>query len=186
MQAIRSALEEEYDVVTATDGQQALDLINGMEHPEDIHLIISDQKMPHMTGVDFLTATVDILPKTIRVILTPYTEIDNIISVINDGRINRYVLKPISHQPILSIAWRMKKPSPAGTITGVSVGSPAIFAFLALVWFRLSTPLSIPARDDPHQSLGGRAIFLNVPIEKEKRNSGPGGSLSYSQQRNTV
>lgn len=96
MQAIRSALEEEYDVVTATDGQQALDLINGMEHPEDIHLIISDQKMPHMTGVDFLTATVDILPKTIRVILTPYTEIDNIISVINDGRINRYVLKPIS------------------------------------------------------------------------------------------
>lgn len=93
---IKSALQEEYHVVTATDGQQALDLINGMEHPEDIHLIISDREMPGMTGVDFLTATIAIIPKTVRIILTAYRYVDDIVSCIDNGQINRYVVKPIS------------------------------------------------------------------------------------------
>jgi|TARA_Y100000031_G_scaffold154366_1_gene201792 hemerythrin len=94
--AIKSVLADECDVVTATGGREALDLIDGMDNPEEIHLIISDCKMLHMTGIEFLAATAAIMPKTIRIILTGNTELDDIISAINDGQVNRYVLKPIS------------------------------------------------------------------------------------------
>lgn len=113
---VKSVLAEEFDVVTARDGREALDLINDMENPQDIHLIISDQKMPRMCGVEFLAATVAIIPKTIRIILTGYTEVDDIISSINDGQIHRTfsnpslpeTCRPLSGTPFIFSNWRRK------------------------------------------------------------------------------
>ena len=96
VETIRSALADDFDVITASDGRAALDMLQRMENPEDIHLIICDQRMSYMTGVEFLSATIAILPKTIRIILTTFPDIDEIISSINAGQVHRYVLKPIS------------------------------------------------------------------------------------------
>lgn len=94
-------LGEEYEVLTAQSGKDALGVINNCEDPDRIHLIISDQRMPEMQGVDFLAKTIPILPKTIRMILTGFTDVEAMISSINEANIYRFVLKPFNQEDML-------------------------------------------------------------------------------------
>lgn len=92
--SLESLLSEEYAVITAKDGQEALDMITGMENPESISLIICDQRMPKLTGIQVFERLIDILPNTIRIILTAFTDISVIIDSINKARIYKFILKP--------------------------------------------------------------------------------------------
>jgi diguanylate cyclase (GGDEF)-like protein len=91
---IEGLLGEDYDVVVANDGVQALKLINEDAHPERFHLIISDQRMPALTGIDFLAKTIPIIPSTKRIILTAFTDVNVIVDAINKGHIYKFILKP--------------------------------------------------------------------------------------------
>lgn len=101
LSTLSHTLSEYYEVLTAKDGQEALELIQNEENPDRIHLIISDQRMPQMTGVELLKETVRIIPKTIRIILTGFTDIDVIISSVNEGKIYNYLTKPIEKNDLL-------------------------------------------------------------------------------------
>ncbi len=90
-----------YAILTAQDGHEALELIQNEKEPEHIHLIISDQRMPRMTGVEFFEKTIPIIPETIRMILTGFTDIDVIISSINEGQIYKFLTKPIEAHDLL-------------------------------------------------------------------------------------
>lgn len=79
-----------YQILTATSGQEALQLLP--QHPVD--LVISDQRMPHMTGVDFLRQVKTLYPDTIRIVLSGYTELDSVTSAINEGAIYKFLTKP--------------------------------------------------------------------------------------------
>jgi YesN/AraC family two-component response regulator len=72
LNSLESLLSEGYHIITALDGQEALDCIQKMEHPEKISLIISDQRMPRLTGIQLFEKLKDIIPNTIRIILTGY------------------------------------------------------------------------------------------------------------------
>jgi response regulator RpfG family c-di-GMP phosphodiesterase len=89
-------LEPDYNILTATDGQEAIELINNYPNPEEIHLIISDQRMPRKTGVEFLKESIGTMPKTIRIILTGFTDIDAVIGSINSGKVYNFLNKPIN------------------------------------------------------------------------------------------
>jgi diguanylate cyclase (GGDEF)-like protein len=95
LRALISTLEDDYKLITATDGLEALELVKAMDDPSIIHLIISDQRMPRMTGVEFLEETISIIPKTIRMILTGFSDVDAIISSINQGQVYKFMTKPI-------------------------------------------------------------------------------------------
>lgn len=101
LSSIEMVLNKHYNLITAKDGQDALKLINADNNPERIHLIISDQRMPNLSGVDFLKATIPIIPRTIRMILTGFTDVDTIIDSINDGQIYKFITKPIDPQDLL-------------------------------------------------------------------------------------
>jgi len=58
------------------------------------HIIISDQRMPELTGVEFLSKTIPLMPKTIRMLLTGYSDIDAVVDSINKGRIYQFLFKP--------------------------------------------------------------------------------------------
>jgi putative two-component system response regulator len=88
-----------YEIHTASNGHAGLDKINSAVKPYS--LIISDQKMPGMTGIDFLERARQITPNTIRILLTGYSEIDAIIDAINKGGIHRYLTKPWDEEDIL-------------------------------------------------------------------------------------
>ncbi|GEM_PF-221867 len=90
LRSLNNFLKEEFTVFTANSGEKGLKILN--EH--DIHVIIADQRMPGMTGTEFLSRAKDISPDTIRILLTGYSDVDAIIDAINRGEIYRYVSKP--------------------------------------------------------------------------------------------
>ncbi len=95
---LRITLGMDYDVLTATSGPEALALL--VDHPE-IAVAIIDQRMPGMTGTDFIRQTIEPYPDLVRIILTGYTDIDSLIQAINAGRVYRYLTKPWAKDDLL-------------------------------------------------------------------------------------
>lgn len=87
----RLFMDEEFDIHTAGNGREALDLIEGGLRPA---LIVSDQRMPEMGGAEFLAKAALLVPECIRMVLTGYADINAAVSAINQGGIYRYILKP--------------------------------------------------------------------------------------------
>jgi response regulator RpfG family c-di-GMP phosphodiesterase len=79
-----------FDVVTALSGPEALDLLT----LHDIALIISDQRMPGMTGVEFLKRAAEMRPRCVRFILTGYTDANDLADALNSNVIYKYITKP--------------------------------------------------------------------------------------------
>jgi len=88
--AFRALLRDTYDVMIAESGAEAFTLLE--EH--DIPLIVSDQRMPAMTGTELLEKVAVRFPDTVRMILTGYSDLDAVISAINRSRIYYYFKKP--------------------------------------------------------------------------------------------
>jgi response regulator RpfG family c-di-GMP phosphodiesterase len=74
LNSLESLLSEEYIVITARNGQEALDKIKDLKHPEGISVIISDQRMPMMTGIQLFEELITLTPKTSRILLTAFTD----------------------------------------------------------------------------------------------------------------
>ncbi len=101
LQALSRLLAAHYHVLTATNGRDALELVKDYPSPEHIELIISDQRMPELTGVEFLEKTLPLIPNTIRMILTGFTDVDSIIDAINKGQVYKFILKPFEPNDLL-------------------------------------------------------------------------------------
>ncbi|MEO0887244.1 MAG: SpoIIE family protein phosphatase [Cyanobacteria bacterium J06634_6] len=80
-----------FKVFKATSGAEALDVL---ERQGEMAIIISDQRMPKMTGTEFLSHTVEKFPDTIRMVLTGYTDVEDLVSAINSGKVFKYITKP--------------------------------------------------------------------------------------------
>ncbi len=81
----------DYKVLRATSGPAALDLLAS---EGDVSVIISDQRMPMMSGTEFLSLTATQYPDIIRIILTGYTDVEDLVEAINAGKVFKYVTKP--------------------------------------------------------------------------------------------
>ena len=91
LESLEIAFEDNYDVLTADSGEEALGKLR--DHP-GVSLIIADQRMPGMTGVEFLKQSMETCPHAVRMILTGYADIEAAIDSINSGRVYRYITKP--------------------------------------------------------------------------------------------
>lgn len=81
----------EFQVYKAENGFQALDVL---EREGEMAIIISDQRMPKMNGTEFLSRTVERFPDTIRIVLTGYTDVEDLVEAINSGKVFKYITKP--------------------------------------------------------------------------------------------
>ena len=88
--------KEGYRLLTATSGAEGLKLFEENE----VHLVISDQRMPQMSGTEFLSVVKDRYPDAIRVVLTGYTDVDAITESINKGHVYKFFLKPWNDQSL--------------------------------------------------------------------------------------
>ena len=79
-----------YRVLVAESGAQGLEILRS----EPVDLVISDMRMPHMDGAQFLKAVKQEWPETVRILLTGYADIGSTIEAINQGEIYRYITKP--------------------------------------------------------------------------------------------
>ncbi|MCR9093270.1 MAG: sigma-54 dependent transcriptional regulator [bacterium] len=91
LESLELTLGLEYRVFTATSAEAGLEIL---DRGEDIALVISDQVMPGMSGVEFLEKVIERNPRAVRMMLTGYADMPSLIAAINEGRIWRYIPKP--------------------------------------------------------------------------------------------
>ena len=95
----RILADEDYDVHVANNGAEGLNKLRTARKPYS--LIISDQRMPEMNGVQFFAQAKDIFPDAVRILLTGYADSDSIIEAINKGGVHLYFTKPWHEEEIL-------------------------------------------------------------------------------------
>lgn len=91
LNALERAFRKKYNVLTAISAEKAFEIL---DNRPDIAVIISDQRMPVITGVEFLEKSILTHSDTSRILLTGYTDIESVISAVNKGQIFRYLTKP--------------------------------------------------------------------------------------------
>ena len=91
--ALKAMFKQDYEITTAPGGAAAIDLIKSNK----FDVIVSDQRMPGVTGVEVLRAARDNQPKAVRLLLTGYSDLNAIIGSINEGEIFRFISKPWSN-----------------------------------------------------------------------------------------
>ena len=97
LRMLERLLAIEYEVLTATSGQNALSVLEA----HDVALIVSDQRMPGMTGLDFLKQASLTRAHTVRILLTGYTDVDTLVEALNSGVVYRYITKPWSNTDLI-------------------------------------------------------------------------------------
>jgi adenylate cyclase len=91
LELLYRTFSRDYKVLRANSGSVALDLL---AQEKDVSVIISDQRMPMMSGTEFLSLTATQYPDIIRIILTGYTDVEDLVEAINSGKVFKYVTKP--------------------------------------------------------------------------------------------
>lgn len=90
LRMLERLFREDYEPVTAGSGAEAIELLSHF----NVAVIISDQRMPGMTGIEFLTRAAEMRKQTVRIILTGYTDVADLVAAINSGVIYKYITKP--------------------------------------------------------------------------------------------
>lgn len=90
LNSIFRTLRREYEVILSLSGQAALEVLKEQE----IAVILADQRMPEMSGVELFNRSSKLQPHAVRILITGYTDIEAIIQAINDGKVFYYITKP--------------------------------------------------------------------------------------------
>lgn len=90
LNSFKAVFRRAYNVYTASSGKEGIEILKTNE----IHVIITDQRMPEMTGIEFLESIVKDYPDIPRILLTGYSDINAVIDAINKGSVYKYVQKP--------------------------------------------------------------------------------------------
>src|SRR5512132_3409866 len=80
----------EFNVISASDGPQALEVMA----QQDVAVLVTDMRMPEMSGEELLRIAKERNPQTIRMVVTAYADVDPILRAINEGLVARYIVKP--------------------------------------------------------------------------------------------
>lgn len=96
LQSFKALFRKDFEIFIAESGAEARQILDA----ELMHVIISDQRMPGMTGVEFFESILDKHPHPIRILLTGYTDIQAVVEAINRGQIYRFIDKPWDPQAL--------------------------------------------------------------------------------------
>lgn len=99
LNALKSIFRSKYHVFTATSGDQAFEFLKRFR----VHLVVSDQRMPGMPGVELLRRAKELSPTTVRILLTGYSDLASIVGSINEGEVYRFINKPWNNQEIQAV-----------------------------------------------------------------------------------
>lgn len=97
--ALHALFRQKYTVFTSDDPRQAVEMVKRLQ----VHVLVSDQRMPNMLGVELLRSVKEISPKTVRILLTGYSDLASIVGSINDGEVWRFINKPWDTQDVQRI-----------------------------------------------------------------------------------
>jgi two-component system response regulator HupR/HoxA len=96
-ESIRRTLDEEFSVLTASSAEEG----RAIMERERVNVVLCDHRMPGVTGIDFLKEVRERWPDSVRMIISGYTDVEDIIAGINDAGIYQYILKPWHPESLL-------------------------------------------------------------------------------------
>ncbi|MDB5976999.1 MAG: response regulator [Nevskia sp.] len=117
---MRMLFRAHYEVHFAEGGPQALELLK----KQAVDVIVSDQRMPGMTGIELLRAARELNPNAMRILLTGYSDLNAIIGSINEGEIFRFVNKPWSNDDLSTTVARAVTAARASAAVAAKVDEP--------------------------------------------------------------
>jgi DNA-binding NtrC family response regulator len=112
LNSMRIMFKRQFELFLASSGAEAIQII---KH-EDIDVIVADHRMPQMTGVDVLTQVRALSPRTVRILLTGYADLDAVEGSINDGEVFRFLTKPCAPDHLretIALAAKLASATPA-------------------------------------------------------------------------
>lgn len=89
-EVFKASFRRYYTIYTAESAKEGLKVLEN----NIINIIITDQRMPNMTGSEFLTSIVNVYPEPIRMIMTGYADLNAVIDAVNNGKVYKYLTKP--------------------------------------------------------------------------------------------
>src|ERR1700759_2881259 len=90
LNSFKAAFRRDFEIFTAISAKEGRKILDNYE----IGVIITDQRMPGMTGIEFLESILTIYPDTIRILLTGFSDINAVMDAINRGQVDKYLVKP--------------------------------------------------------------------------------------------
>lgn len=102
LRLLERLFREHYEVITASSGSEALELLQ----VHDFAVIITDQRMPAMTGMEFLKRAAELRRQTVRMMLTGYTDAETLVEAVNSGIVYKYITKPWINSDLLATVKR--------------------------------------------------------------------------------
>lgn len=99
LNSFKAVFRRDYDVHIALSAQEGRAILE--QRP--IHILVTDQRMPGVTGVEFLESIIHDFPNPIRILLTGYTDIEAVVDAINKGQIYYYLTKPWDEQQLRAV-----------------------------------------------------------------------------------
>jgi response regulator RpfG family c-di-GMP phosphodiesterase len=195
--SLAALLEDDYRVHVASTPADALKLLEDPALAAGIHVILSDQRMPGMTGVELLARSRQLKPDAKRLLLTGYTDIEAIVEAINDAAIYKYLRKPIDGQELrLTLAracesWQLETDNAALVLelqqafTRLQLLDADKMAFLRYLAQEMNTPLNWLAAaqviDREELTEEGREMLACIDQGRERLHGLVGAVLRYFQ-----
>jgi DNA-binding NtrC family response regulator len=102
LSVMAAILRPYYRVLEANDGQEALTMLSNLEDRDSVACIISDHRMPRMTGVELFEQLQPLLPGAVRVIVTGYIDVDAVVDAINKAEVFKFIVKPFDAKEFLA------------------------------------------------------------------------------------
>lgn len=96
LMSFKATFRIKYNVHTAISGEDAIKILD----TKPVDIIITDQRMPNMTGVEFLESIIDKHPDPMRILLTGYADLNAVIEAVNKGKIFHYLTKPWNEEEL--------------------------------------------------------------------------------------
>ncbi|HEY9535107.1 MAG TPA: response regulator [Mucilaginibacter sp.] len=90
LNSFKAAFRRDFEIFTASSAKEGRKILDAQE----IGVIITDQRMPGMTGIEFLESILPVYPDTIRILLTGFSDINAVMDAINRGQVYKYLVKP--------------------------------------------------------------------------------------------
>lgn len=144
LRSLAMQFRRDYEVLTESDPLRALERLTR----EPVHIVVSDQRMPQMSGAELLTQVREMAPDCLRILLTGYSDLDAAVEALNSGGIFRYLTKPWDPQ---EMAFTLRQ---AAEIAGRQVPAP-----VAPPAASTAVALSVLLLDDDPETLASVADF---------------------------
>jgi DNA-binding NtrC family response regulator len=112
LNSMRIMFRRQFDLFLASAGPEALDIVRD----KDIDVIVADHRMPKMTGVEVLSKVRSLSPRTVRILLTGYADLDAVEGSINESEVFRFLTKPCAPQQLretIELACKLAREAPA-------------------------------------------------------------------------